>query len=259
MKINLKKISYIAVVAFLIAAFFWAGLYFWVEKNRQQLCFYRHLSDAVKINKERISYYSEITNGVSKSASKNLIRNEKMLMPLALWLDIRAQKFIKKGMPIACNDLIEMTNIKSKETSLNYTKIADESVFERLNSEFEKAKKEMRKYNQQSDFKKVGDLAHELLLSVKEIEKETESNFCMAKHAIDSLGLAAVHANKYSKDSSGEIDSFAQSFVGTQISGLSNSILKIDRDAQEAHQLGVGIVCNDVPKIPFEEEYKKSL
>jgi len=259
MKINLKKIAYTIATIILIIAIFGVGLYFWAEKNRQQFCFYRHLSDAVKVNNERKSYYSKITDGVSENTSNNLIRNERMLMPVALWLDIRAQKFIKKDIPVICNDFVEMSDIESKEKKPIYANIANESVFERVNSDFEKAKIEMRKYNQQNDFKKVGDVVYNLLLNVENIEKETKSNFCMARHVIDSLGLAAVHAGKYSKDSGGEIDFFAQSFVGTQISGLSNSILDIDRGAQKAHQLGVGIVCNDVPKISFKEEYENNL
>lgn len=259
MKINLKKLSYIITAIVLVIVIFGVGLYFWAEKNRQQLCFYRHLSDAVKVNNERKPYYSKITAGISEGTSNNLIRNERMLMPVALWLDIRAQKFIKKGVPIVCNDFVEMSDIDSKEAKPIYANIANESVFESLNSDFEKAKTEMRKYNQQNDFKKVGDVAYNLLLNVENIEKETKSSFCMARHVIDSLGLAAVHAGKYSKDSGGDIDSFAQSFVGTQISGLSNSILDIDRGAQKAHQLGAGIVCNDVPKIPFKEEYENNL
>ena len=171
----------------------------------------------------------------------------------------KAQKFIKKGVPIVCNDFVEMNGIESKEGKPFYANIANESVFERLNSDFENTKTEMRKYNQQNDFKKVSEMAYSLLLKVENIEKETKSNFCMARHVIDSLGLAAVHAGGYSKNSRGEIDSFAQSFVGTQISGLSNSILDIDRGAQKAHQLGVGIVCNDVPKIPFKEEHENNL
>jgi hypothetical protein len=259
MKINLKKLSYIITAIVLIIVIFGVGLFFWAEKNRQQFCFYRHLSDAVKVNNKRKLYYSEITNGISESTSNNLIRNERMLMFMALWLDIRAQKFIKKGIPIVCNDFVEMSDIENKEEKPFHANIVNESVFERLNSDFEKAKTEMRKYNQQNDFRKVGDIAHDLLLNVENIEKETKSNFCMTRHVIDSLGIAAVHASKYSNDSQGEIDSFAQSFVGTQVSGLSNSILDIDRGAQKAHQLGVGIVCNDVPKIPFKEEYENNL
>jgi hypothetical protein len=182
-----------------------------------------------------------------------------MLMPVALWLDIRSQKFIKMGMPIVCSDFVEMSDIENKEAKPIYTNIANESVFKILNSDFETTKTEMQKYNQHNDFRKVGDEAYKLLLNVENIEKETKSNFCMARHVIESLGLAAIHADKYSRDSRGEIGSFAQSFVETQISGLSNSILDIDRDAQKAHQLGAGIVCNDVPKIPFREKYKNTL
>ena len=101
------------------------------------------------------------------------------------------------------------------------------------------------------------DDTFELLLYIENFEKETGSNFCMTKHITKSLGFAASHAVAYSKNTQGESNSLMQDFIDMQASGLSDFTLELDRDAQILHQLGVGIICNDVPYIPFKEVYNQ--
>lgn len=259
MKLKFKKTAYgllLTGVTMVSAGFF---VYVRVLNNRENLCFYRHLSDAVNVNNQRKDYYSQITDGTSNRVSDMLIRNERMLMPIALLVDLRAQSFIKAGMPVVCGDFIEMNQIASKEYRPMHKSIADNSIFENLNSIFEKKKLEMQEYNKNRQFEKISATSHALLLEVEKIEQETKSNFCMSRHVVDSLGLAALHASIYSKQSVGAIDQIEQFFLKVQISGLSSDVINIDREAQKVQALGAGIVCNDVPEVPFKEKYQNKL
>lgn len=258
MKTRVKKLIYRLIVSVVIMILLVIGSILWVDSNKEDFCFYRHLSDAIKVNEKRSGYYAEKTGDFSIDVSNELIGNEKLLKLTALIIDIRSQKFIKEGIPIVCGDFVEMDLIESKETKPEYIKVASDAIFNKLDLSFQKVKKRMIDSNRQNDFESVGEMAYELLLEVKQIEEEEKSSFCMTKHVIESLGLAAIHAKQYSSDSLGQVNGLAQSFLKVKISGISSLVLEIDRGAQKSHNKGVGIVCNDVPKIPFIEEYEKN-
>ena len=61
--------------------------------------------------------------------SSTLIRNETWLLLPALSIDIRSQKFRKMGVPIVCDDFIDMRLIKPKETKPPHESTANRSVF----------------------------------------------------------------------------------------------------------------------------------
>lgn len=255
MKKIISKRFFISCIIIIIGS--GLGAYVWIVKHESKLCFYNHLIDAININKSRNDYYLQKSQGMSQDISRQLINSERSLIWQALWIDMRAQKFIRMGTPIVCDDFVDMGNIKTKEHQSMHTDVINDLEFEKLKKIIYHSRQKMQFLNDEYSFKKVSDEAFDLLLYIENIEKETDSNLCMTKHVVESLGLASVHAKTYSQNTDNEVNSLARDFIRIKILGLSDFILNLDKDAQEMHSLGIGIICNDVPHIPFKEEYLK--
>jgi hypothetical protein len=62
--------------------------------------FERHIREAIELNRRRAPLYAEASAGVSLSLSRKLIRRERMLIPLARWLDRRDARYAAAGVPV---------------------------------------------------------------------------------------------------------------------------------------------------------------
>ncbi|HEX6070192.1 MAG TPA: hypothetical protein VFZ18_10210 [Longimicrobiaceae bacterium] len=62
--------------------------------------FERHIREAIELNRRRAPLYADATAGVSLSLSRSLIRRERMLLPLARWLDRRDARYAAAGVPV---------------------------------------------------------------------------------------------------------------------------------------------------------------
>jgi hypothetical protein len=231
------------------------GIFYYNTKDT--MCFSGHLSDAISVNKNRASYYSDNSNNLSTVVSDSLIKNEKTLLPVAWLIDLRAQKFIKDDINIICGDFVDMVNIATKEILPKYTHVVSNEVFSSLEEMFAQQKSKMEAALKDEDYLNIASHASELLHFIEELEIKEESSFCMSKHVVESLGYGAFHALDNDKLSQGKAQGLLSKFIEVEIQGLSNETLMIDRNAQYVHELGLGIVCNDVPDIPFLDEWNK--
>lgn len=259
MNLLFKKTSISVLFLVCIAGFLCISAYYLVKTNRQQMCFYGHLSDAIIQNQERRAYYAKITNGKSKKVSDDLINSERILMPMALLVDMRARKIRMDDTSIVCENFVHMDSVVEKERRPTYVNIANDTTFQVLQSDLEHTKTKIVDYGKKRDFNMVSEVAYDFLIHVENIEQSTQSSFCMTKHAIESIGYAALHADKFSQDRYEKIGDIYQFLIEVQAMGLSTQVLSLDRNAQKIHQLNAGIVCNDVPYIPFKEERLDSL
>lgn len=220
------------------------------------MCFSGHLLEAISTNKGRADYYSSRSNGLSLLVSKELIKNERILLLTAIILDLQAQQFINKKIPVICGDFVDMRGIRQKEEYPIRNNIAATSTTTRLKAIFVAQREKMEISNKENDFSDISSRAADMLRVIEKIEGEEQSNFCMSKHVVESIGYAALHAVHNSKLSGGRADGLLSKFIGAEIKGLSEEIVVLDENAQHVHALGIGIVCNDVPKIPFLEEWQ---
>lgn len=232
------------------------GGWLYIYTNRDELCFFKHLRDAIKINDGRSSYYITHSQGKSRTVSEELIRSERKLLLPALILDIKAQSLINRGVPVICGDFVSMNEISPREGAVLYRGLADPMIFSQMADNFLVAAQKMDLANQAGQYNDLADVAYVLWQDIVRSEKATNSNFCMAKHVVESLGIAALHAPIYIKQSGGRAQSVVKDFIKVQILGLSETTLSIDKNAQLAQVEGVGIICNDVPHIPFAEEWE---
>jgi len=112
--------------------------------------------------------------------------------------------------------------------------------------------------NEKDDFQGIADISYVALLEVSGLESRYQVYLPMLRHVIESIGLGALHAIHYSAMSLGETRDLSQEFMSTQILGLNELIITFDCLANEVHQLGIGVLVNDLPDIPFMGEYAQN-
>jgi hypothetical protein len=216
--------------------------------------FYTHIADAIVLNKIRRPQYAELTGGRSRRLSTLLIWFEYTCIPFARYVDWRARRFIERGIPIVEADLVPMDRVRPLEAPPKWRGIADETARGRVRDALRRYRAGIGPALGRSDFDSVARASAEVLDVVDAVEAETTSHFVMVRHFVESIGLAAANALRWREMSGGETDALARRFLRIQALGL-GSVLYFDRLAQEIHAMGVGILLNDVPEIPFREKW----
>ncbi len=218
--------------------------------------FTKHLIDAIKVNIKRRKQYAKLTENKSKSLSNQLIISEVLILPIALLIDCWAKKYNKKGIPIVENDFASMDAISPFDQNPLYVKELTDAESKLLQSILMELKKEVQLGLKKNDFYAISILVKKELLNIIEIEKEKQMHLAMTKHVLESLGLIAINAIAYSKQSAGKTNLLSKMLIYSHIIGL-NWVLSIDKKAQKIQKLGVGIIVNDMPVIPFIEKIKE--
>ena len=218
--------------------------------------FTKHLVDAIKVNIKRRKQYAKLTNNKSKSLSNQLIIAEIFILPIAFLIDLWAKKYNKKGIPIVVNDFASMDHILPFDKKTIYTNELTDAELKLWQENLMKVKREINNLLKQNNFYAISILLKNKLLNIIEFEKEKKIHFAMTKHLLESLGLIAINSIDYSKQSVGETSHLSKTLIYIHLIGL-NFVLSFDRKAQKIHKMGVGIIVNDVPEIPFIEKIKK--
>ncbi len=213
--------------------------------------FYVHLADAIEINKARRRYYGKRTRGRSRRLSHSLIWFERVTLPIAVWLDWRARPFNQRGIPIVEGDFQPMTAILPAETPPRFTRTATGAEMRSVRAELAVLKRALRPTLGAGDFAGAADATLVALRFIEELEESTATHHAMSKHIVESIGIACANAIRYAEMSGGETVSLAKTFIKIQALALDSTTL-FDGMAQAIHGLGVGIVVNDVPDIPFK-------
>ena len=210
--------------------------------------FYTHLKEAIQLNTKRSNYYASQTNGRTKPLSLYLVSMERLILPMALYYDKKAEKFNKRGIGIIKDDFVSMQEVLPMQNRpLKQAKLT-KSAFKNLQVLIKEYLKKVRSYNNKSDFELV---AQETLSFIEVLQKEEsvlDAHFSMSIHILESTCFFAQNSVAYAVQSRGESSSLSRSFISFQLLGL-GSALYLDRWAQSFHKEGVGIILNDMPTI----------
>ena len=214
--------------------------------------FEQHLKDAISIYQERTLQYGAITGNRSKGIFNHLIIAEKMLLPVARFYDFRAIPFIDKGIPIILNDFVSMEGNKGFEypfsPSSPITSTMEESAQATIDELLSVEK---------SNLMSIALASFIALNEIKQLEETNNDHFSMTKHLLESLGFGSLHAIYYQCQSNGETHRLASDFAKSQLLAVRiGGSIGLDRKANIYHQEGIGILVNDLPEIPFIEEYQ---
>ena len=216
--------------------------------------FAEHLREAVAIQRERREIYAGMTAEASRPLFDLLVASEESLIPVAENFDRRALPFHEEGIPVVAADFVSMEHIATTATPPTrggeLTTAAEEAVATAL---------EPLQGVDIGDFQAVADASYDALAALAAIEETHDVHLAMSKHLIESAAYAALHGLAYDARSEGRTHALCTDLVVFQLElplGL-NLGLTVDRQANAFHRQGIGIIVNDVPHIPFVEEYEQ--
>lgn len=211
----------------------------------------QHLRDAIDLYSERQYLYSAQTSGLSDSLFKKLIGTEKLALVIAKYFDIRAYSYQQKGIAIISADFVSMDDNAGYGAPIKATLPLNENIVnevEALLAEFEPISDE---------FSPLAQQCHDVIVAINVLEEGHAIYLPMTKHLLESIGYAALHAPDYNEKSNGETLALSRDFINVQIASLSISKpMAYDVAANAFHQQGVGILVNDLPHIPFLEDFE---
>lgn len=94
------------LVALLLTSAAFAGPGLAVARERG--AFEQHLRDAIRLNQARRPLYSAASKGASLPISDRLIRDERLVLPVAMAVDLLARRWQSRGVPIVAEDFVSM-------------------------------------------------------------------------------------------------------------------------------------------------------
>lgn len=216
--------------------------------------FRQHLESAIEINETRKPYYAEASQDISLPLSRQLIAWERALLPFAGFMDKQAAPFQARGIPIVAGDFVPMAPLPVAAAPPRYRKIASDQVCARLAAQLRQLRRYMSSKVRQGDYLAACSAAAVFLHDLEGLETQIESHFEMTRHLVDSVAFAALHAPLYLEASHGDTEGLSRRLIMSQLQSL-RRCLHFDQMAQASHAMGVGILVNDLPRIPFLTEW----
>ena len=180
---------------------------------------------------------------------------ERVSLVVGLYYDWRGRKFEAQGIPVVSGAFMPMT-VPAPGTPLSFGGKADPADLARARALMDKLCPEVKAALKTNDFNRVAAACAQVLGQLDDLEAESKSHFIMAKHIVESLGFGALNGIACAKLSGGATVGLSRDLVRVQLMAIGSAV-EIDRLAQECHALGAGILVNDLPHIPFLEEWSQ--
>jgi len=221
------------------------------EPEPEPYGFRAHLDEAIALNLERMPLYGDMTDGASLELSELLIASERLLLDLAEDFDTRAAPFQAQGIPIVAADFVSMEDIGEPTDPPRWAGPWTDA----LEADLERALAGLNDA-EADDFEGVCVEARSALWAIDDLEGEHEVHLAMTRHVVESAAYAALHAIDYAEASNGDTVSLSTDLVAIQLDALPWRLHEaLDQRATTIHREGAGILVNDLPHIPFLEEY----
>jgi len=206
--------------------------------------FVAHIKEAILINRERKQYYAQVSDGKSRGLSNFLITMEYLILPIAKYYDLRARKFNEQDIAIVKADFVEM-DLKPKETHVHFRKILSQVNCDFLRTKIQDYIKTVRL---ESDPDTILKLSLDFLQFIKNKEQKLEIHLAMLCHLLESVIVISKNGKKYSQQSNCKTDKLTKGLLKLHFFAIRHCLV-IDRRANEFHQMGIGIIVNDLPEI----------
>lgn len=214
--------------------------------------FYRHLIEAIELNRVRREHYADVTGGRSRSLSNRLILSERLCLPVARYFDAKARHFNEEGIGVVREDFVSMEDVEAPPSPPRYTGQATSTDIAEVTDFLGAYRQAALAANKEADFQEVCRASRDALHELEGREVELGAHFVMSKHVIESAGFAALNALQWARQSDGETVSLSRKLIYCQLRPLT-FFVSFDKWAQPLHAEGCGILVNDIPPIPFLE------
>lgn len=216
------------------------------QTSRDRKCLQAHIREAIEINTHRMWLYAQLSNNRSLPISEKLIELERKVLPMAGLADTWARYFQSRGIPVICNDFVDM---------------AETPVFRRMNPRGAGSILDYRK----PDVKKIHatlkalyknksylSLAHEADAEIRRLEQEPRYN-CLFRHTLESIRRVAGTLPEYMQAARlkgiSSPETLSRAILKSHLDLLSDSV-DLDQKAAPLQAGGLMILCQDLPHIP---------
>lgn len=214
-----------------------------------------HLGSAIWLNLRRMPAYLRLSRGRSLGLSLSLVSLELLSLPVMACFDLWALRYQRQGVPLMLRDFVPMSQApaQDQETSLRERWRPEQwRGWRQSQGDYLRAALAACKAK---DFKALAALTYEQLERALEASARERVALPMTVHLLESIGLFALHALEYREQTNAQSDTFCVAFSRVQVWGLLVAS-GLDRRAQRMHALGIGVITNDVPPIPFEQAWR---
>lgn len=252
--------NFLLLFIFLVTASF---IYCYPFRLEAHYCLTKHLLDAIKLNQTRLPLYQKATNNLSTTPiSLGLITMEVTMLPALLYLDLKAQKFHKKGIPLFCHEIVSMQKTPPFLASIATNHLVENDDTQRnknlinLNTYHYFKEEILAQLKEKNNFDRI--FWHKLETTLKkEIDdvntRGGEQYNCLYRHMLESMVRTAHFATSYeilnlSDAEQREMGKLSYRFFKLHLYafGLSHYF---DTLAYPIQQRGTPIICNDVPPL----------
>ena len=215
-----------------------------------------HILSAIILNCQRGMFYARTTQGKSLKVTIPLVFAEFSTLLLALCVDIWAKYYNLQGINIIAGDFTPMKKAKALGSKLKYCGQISEGLHQELGESIRGYVKVAFVLAWRGDFQALTKITYDHLNYVHHFEDWARALFPMHRHLLESIGIAALNSIRYQRESRGRTIFLSRFFLLLQVFALHKS-QDYDKNAQVCHSMGVGIVENDVPHIPFMTRYEE--
>lgn len=212
-------------------------------KSYGENCFREHIVESIEINKSRKKDYAKLTQGESDRIFNHLISVEYISIPFAVFYDLKASKFKKKGMELFCHEFVSMNRVNEFSFENRVIPAHDFPLLD-----FNEYKDEIKAAVKANDHKSIKKIS---LKKIKELEKYP-AYFCMTRHLVESIYRFAYFVDVREKEAAAlniaSPKNLLIDVIGTHLLGLPDSI-KIDGWSQPIQERGIPILCSELPNV----------
>lgn len=219
----------------------------------EEFCFRDHLQEAITLNTQRRSMYSQLTSGRSEAISNQLIRMEKTSLLLTYLpmnnFDHKLADFKKYNIDVTCEAFVSMKTVTDfNSTFTTGLPNADTAV---ANSDLIISKLEGLVSAQDTV------LLKSLLLNIIQSLKVEPRLNCMTTHVLDSMARIVSLYPHWANQITVENDQIKfQKIISNLLTNHLRSIkytAQLDQKARPLQLAGLPIICQDVPVIQYEQ------
>lgn len=194
-----------------------------------------HVLEALHLNRARAPLYAAQSGGQSRGASRRLITLERMILPIARWMDAR---FGAAGEPA----FVAMDAVRAPEVAPEHRSGGSWRAWWAAQRALGAFAAQVAPPCWEGDAAAVLAGCHATLGRLADLERVHRVHLAMSAHLVESVGRAMW----------AETPAARRALSLLQLVGLSLGP-GVDRRAWRAHAVGVGVVLNDLPPIPLSD------
>jgi hypothetical protein len=208
-------------------------------------CMETHLREAAALNRARMGAYSRLAEGRSRGLSRRLIWAERLAIPIAWYVDRRAEPFLRAGIPIVCDDFVPMSG--TPPLTLSAADPLSAEPF--LAADARRIARAVRTAMQEGGFPATSKTIRAEL----ERLESAPIRHCMLRHLLESAlrisHQAPLYAARARELGVADPGSLSRLMLDLHLAVLGEAA-RMDRRAAPLQAEGIPILYHDVPPIP---------